>query len=221
MKRIFLIIAVVAFYFNANAQEGNLGIAAGAGYYNGELNQRSVLYMPAPAFGVLYRHNFDERWSLRIGGNYFNLKGDDSKSENSYQTTRGYSFSKRIWDLGPQIEFNFTDFNKEKYTTEYFTPYFTTGVLLTIVSDAKRPFEFAVPIGIGFKYAVTDQIVAGLEWNYRWSNSDEIDGLTADNFVSDFGAQRSYNPDTDWYSFIGVFITFQVFKEENSCPSYF
>ena len=220
MKKIFLIIVVTIFYFGTNAQEGNLGLSAGAGYYNGELNQRNVLYMPSPAFGLLYRHNFDERWSLRMGVNYFTLKGDDSRSENSYQTTRGHSFSKTVWDLGPQIEFNFKDYSKEKYTTDYFSPYISTGLLLIIVSDVEKPFEIAVPLAIGFKYAVTQKITAGLEWSYRWTNSDEVDGLRRDNLLSSTDPQRSYNPNSDWYSFIGAFFTFQVFKETSTCPSY-
>jgi Domain of unknown function (DUF6089) len=221
MKKFLLIIVVAVFSLGVNAQNGNFGVFAGAGYYNGELNQRSILYMPAPAFGILYRHNFDERWSLRIGVNTTVLKGNDATSSYSYNVQRGYSFSNRIWDLGPQVEFNFRNYNKDELMTNYFSPYITTGVLLTIVRDTRRPIEVAVPMGFGFKYAVTETITAGAEWSYRWSNSDELEGLLPDDFVLDPGdTQMSYNPDSDWYSFIGAFITVQIFKENGTCPAF-
>ncbi len=219
MKKIIFAIFLFAVSTSIFAQEGAIGFFAGAGYYNGELNQRSVLYMPSPAFGVMYRHNFDERWTLRINGNYTTLRGDDAKSSNTYQTARGYSFSNKTWDIGAQIELNFKNFETDDLFHNYFTPYLTSGLLLAIVPDSKRPFEVAVPIGFGFKYALTNTITAGLEWNYRWTNSDEIDGLQRDNLVNSV-KQRSYNPDTDWYSLIGVVVTVRVFKEDFPCPAF-
>lgn len=220
MKKFLLLVVVVIFSFGVKAQDGDFGIFAGAGYYNGELNPRAVLHMPAPALGILYRHNFNKRWSLRIGVNYTTLKGNDAMSSYSYDVDRKYSFSNQIWDLGPQIEFNFRDFEKENLMVDYFSPYITTGVLLTIVPDTRRPIDVAVPIGFGFKYALTEKVTTGLEWTYRWSNSDELDGLPSDNFVLNPETQMSYNPDSDWYSFIGAYITVQVFKENETCPAF-
>ncbi|MBN2891843.1 MAG: hypothetical protein JXL97_08255 [Bacteroidales bacterium] len=220
MKKIIISIAFVLFFFGLSAQEGNLGIFAGTSYYNGEVYQRSILQSPSLALGILYRHNFDDRWSLRIGANYSTLKGRDANVNNSYQNTRKYSFSTVVWDLGPQVEFNFMKYDKDQYYSYYFTPYLTTGVLLCVLPDAQRTFEVAVPVGFGFKYAVSHTVTAGMEWSYRWTNSDEIDGLIDDNLSLINNVQLSYNPDTDWYSFIGAFVTVRVFKDENTCPAF-
>jgi len=45
--------------------------------------------------------------------------------------------------------------------------------MLSIIPDAKRNFEVALPIGIGFKYALTKKMTFGLEWSYRWTNSEK------------------------------------------------
>ncbi len=220
MKKITFTLISLIFSLVILAQEGNLGIFAGVGYYNGELNPRGVFYNPSLALGVLYRHNFDNRWSLRINANYSNLKGNDAGSNNTYQTQRNHSFSNVVWDIGPQIELNFLQYDKDKLDTYYFTPYITGGVLLSIFPDSQRLFELAVPVGFGFKYAITTEITAGMEWSYRWTNSDLIDGLEPDNFLTSPNEQRSYNPDTDLYSFFGAFVTIRVFKETSTCPAF-
>ena len=222
MKKIFSLFLFALISFSLLAQEGNLGIFAGVGYYNGELNQRSVFYSPSPALGIIYRHNFDKRWAFRISANYCTFKGNDANSQNTYNQIRGYSFSNTVWDIGPQIELNFLDYDKDEFTAHYFTPYLSSGVLLTIIPDAKRSFEVAVPIGFGFKYAVTKKITAGLEWSYRWTNSDEVDALERDVYTNfgDKDKQRSYNPNNDWYSFFRAHITIRVFKEDMPCPAF-
>ncbi len=219
MKKFIAIFVLAIISISLSAQEGNLGIFAGVGYYNGELNQRNVFYSPTPSLGIIYRHNFNKRWAFRISANYCTLKGSDAHSQNSYDKARNYSFSNTVWDLGPQIELNFLDYDKDAFTYHYFTPYLASGILLSIIPDAKRSFEIAVPIGFGIKYAVATNITAGLEWSYRWTNSDEVDALERD--VYTYGnKQRSYNPNSDWYSFFRAHITIRVFKEDMPCPAF-
>lgn len=220
MKKVFSIIILNLVFLGVFAQEGNLGIFAGGAYYNGELNPRSVLYSPTVGLGILYRHNFDYRWSMRIGLNYANLTGSDATSTNSYQLERDHSFSTTVWDIGPQVELNFFKYDKEEYYSHYFTPYISTGFLLSILPDLQKTLEIAVPFSFGFKYAVSQKITAGLEWSYRWSNSDEIDGLMEDDLILNPAIQMSYNPNNDFYNFIGAFITVRVFKHETSCPAF-
>lgn len=199
------------------AQDGSLGFFGGIGYYNGELNPRNVFYMPSPAFGILYRHNFDNRWTLRLDVNTCNLRGDDANSTNTYQLERNHNFKTRIWEIGAQFEINFRKFDTDKIMSDYFSPYLTSGGYISIISDSQNRFEFAIPIGIGFKYALTKKIAVGMEWNYKWTNSDEIDKILPDRYIV---PQQSHNPDNDWYSFFGAFITFQVFKEKSTCPAF-
>lgn len=201
------------------AQEGGLGFFVGGSYYVGELNPRGVFYQPSPAFGLMYRHSFDERWGFRIEGTYTNLRGNDAVSSNSYQIERNYSFFNKTWDVGAQVELNFKNYDTDDLFSDYFTPYIASGALLSILPDSDRHFEIAIPISLGFKYAVSHSITAGLEWNYRWTNSDRVDGLPDDNFLL-ADKQMSNNPDTDWYSFFGAIVTFRVFKETLTCPTF-
>jgi len=217
MKKFFISIIALIITTSLFAQEGSLGLFVGGGYYVGELNPRSVFYHPSPAFGIRYNHIFNERWILRFEVNYSNIKGSDASSSNSYQTQRGHAFSNRIFDLGAQGELNLKNYQTDYLLSDYFSPYFTAGALLSVLPDADKEIELAIPIGIGFKYAVTNNITAGLEWTYRWSNSDRVDLLPDDNFLEP-DKQMSNNPDTDWYSFVGVVVSFRVFKDNSTCP---
>lgn len=222
MKKYFFIILLSFLSLSIFAQnsEGSIGLFLGGSYYVGEFNPRGVFYHPSPAVGVMYRHSFDERFGFRIEGSYLNIKGSDMYSSNTYQQQRNMTIANgQIGDLGAQVEINFKNYNTDDLFYDYFSPYLTTGALVSILPDSQRQFEFAVPIGFGFKYALTKTITAGLEWNYRWTNSDMVDGIEPDNY-SNGDKQMSSNKDWDWYSMFGVVISVRVTKDEMACPAF-
>ncbi len=223
MKKIFLtfflFLSAITITF---AQDGNLGLFLGASYYNGEINPDKILFMPSPVIGLFYRHNFNNRWALRIEGNYTTLRGSDSKYNNAYQQWRNYNFTTRLGDLGAGMEFNFLKYNKHKYSEFYFSPYVFLGTMILVIPDPKYPFEFSFPAAVGFKYALTKKTTIAIEWSYRWTYSDRLDGIKEDNFYhKPYRMQYSYNPDNDWYSFIGVSISYELFKNTQECPAIF
>jgi hypothetical protein len=219
MKKIILLTTFLLLIIGIKAQEGNIGIMAGVAYYNGEVNPQKLFYMPSPAFSVIYRHNFNDRYSLRFQGDYSTVQGNDAKSSNAYQQWRNYSFKNTIWDIGFQLELNFMDYNKNYLKTKYFTPYISTGVYMTYEPQSEIPIFVSIPIEFGFKYAINKQVTAGIQWDYRWNNSDYVDGLKPDVYTSST-KQLSYNPDMDLISFAQVFFTVNLFKEDVFCPAY-
>ncbi len=222
MKKITLTVFTILLSLFVIAQDGNLGLFLGASYYQGEVNPNKVLYMPSPVIGLFYRHNFNNRWAMRIEGNYTVLRGDDAKSNNEYQQWRNYSFKTKLGDIGVGMEFNFLPYEKKQITNLYYTPYVFFGGMLLVIPDPKYPFEFSFPVGLGFKYALTEKITVAVEWNYRWTYSDRLDGIKEDNFYkTPYQVQRSYNPDNDWYSFIGASIAVELFRNKYECPAIF
>lgn len=219
MKKVLSLIILSLISLGLFAQGGNIGAFVGASYYNGEVNPQKVLYMPSMAYGIMYRHDINNRMALKFQGDYTILKASDANSKNEYQIIRNYSFSNIIWDLGAQFELNFLDFNTEDFMTNYFTPYISTGVYLGYEPASAVPFFVSVPIEFGFKYALTKKITIGAMWQYRWTSSDQIDGLTPD-IIPFTQKQSSYNPDKDLISYVGAFITFSLFKETIFCPAY-
>lgn len=219
MKKILSLIIFSLISFGLFAQGGNIGAFVGGAYYNGEVNPQKILYMPSLAYGLMYRHDINNRMALKIQGDYTILKASDANSKNSYQLIRNHSFSNIIWDLGAQFEINFLEFNTENFMTEYFTPYISTGAYLGYEPASAIPFFVSIPIEFGIKYALTKKITIGAMWQYRWTSSDQIDGLTAD-VIPFTQKQLSYNPDKDLISYLGVFITISLFKETIFCPAY-
>jgi hypothetical protein len=224
MKKIVLIFIVVFSFFFAKAQDGELGPIVGASFYIGEINQSKVFYMPSLVYGVVFRHNFHQRFSLRIEGTHTNLKANDANSQSEYQIERNYSFNTKLTDLAAGIEFNFLPYDKSDQNSKYFTPYIFAGASFLVVPENEDPFTFAFPFGFGFKYAVSKKISFGAEWTIRKTFTDFIDKIDDDYITSVRttyeNKQRSYNRNNDWFSYAGAVVTIQIFESENACPAY-
>jgi len=224
MKKIVILFIALISFVNLKAQDGEIGPFVGGAFYIGEINPSKVFYSPSLVYGGVFRHNFSERYALRIEGSHTVLSGNDADSEYAYQLERNYSFSTRLTDLSAGIELNFLPYDKQEQSSKYFTPYVYSGVSFLVVSENKDPFTFAIPFGFGFKFAASKKISIGAEWTIRKTFTDYIDKIS-DDYISASrttyeNKQRSYSGDNDWYSYAGIIITFQIFSTESSCPAY-
>ncbi|RLD78463.1 MAG: hypothetical protein DRJ10_10290 [Bacteroidetes bacterium] len=228
MRLIFKKIVILLFILwqiniQAQPKRHEIGAFIGTAYYMGDLNDSKLFYMPSPAFGLLYRYDLNSRYALKITGTYTTLRGDDSKSENLYQRQRAHSFSTRITEVSPMIEFNFLPFSAGSQQ-EYYSVYVTTGVgILFMQSPSNFPIHPVIPFGLGFKYGINRRIVVAAEWTYRKTFTDYIDQLLPDEYGTAGGSndkQRSYDNSKDWYSFAGITFTYKFALGSTSCPAY-
>jgi hypothetical protein len=185
-------------------QEGEFGIAIGAGHYFGDLNTRARLNRPKMAASVFFRKNFGNYIALRIGANFTQLGYSDKyNTKNEFNYKRNLSFNSKVWELTVQGDFNFFRFMPGEL--EYnFTPYITIGagvfsydpyaylqgrkVLLRplgtegqgIVLDRKQYSSMAicVPFGAGFKYAFNERVNIGFEVLHRFTATDYLDDVS-------------------------------------------
>ncbi len=216
---------IFLFYFSLTTfsqQQGEIGLFGGVGYYHGEINQTKPFYNVQPAYGLIYRYNFNSRIDLRFDGVYSTLKGNDADFISGYQQTRNASFSTNITDFGVEVEFNFLPFDK-KSEWDYFSPYIMTGVALSIITPATKPIQVSIPIGFGFKYALSKRFCIGAEWCYRKSMSDEIDQVLSDSpnlnlYYASKQKNNSFNK--DWYSFMGIHLTVTMLYNKSKCPAF-
>lgn len=112
---------------HSSAQYNEVGILIGASNYKGELSPHlfntDFLHF---AIGAFYRHNWNRHWSYKLELNYGRVSGDDAKSSTGYERNRNLSFYSDIFEISPQIEFNF--FPYETGNSQFpFTPYLFTG----------------------------------------------------------------------------------------------
>ncbi len=223
MEKIILSIFISICIQNIYAQrDANVGIFVGTAYYMGDINPNKHFYRPRPSFGVIYRYNFNKRYAIRANGYYANLSGSDLDFINDYHPDRYVNpaeFSTSLLDATLQFEFSFLPYmpNTKKWN---YTPYISGGIgYSTILSSSSTTGEsalphFTLPFSIGLKLTINKKVSTGIEWEFRKTMSDRIDGVMNPSGI------ESIIHNNDWYSFAGIFITYKFFNFAVDCPAY-
>ncbi len=190
---------------DAVVQEGEFGVGIGGAHYFGDLNTRAKLNRPKPAATVFFRKNFGNYIALRVGATYAQIGYSDIyNNHNEFMRRRNLSFNSSIWELGVQGDFNFYRFLPGDPDFR-FTPYVTLGASIFNydpyaylggekyflrplntegqgdTSFSRKPYSsmaFAIPLGVGFKYALNDRINLGFEVTHRFTNTDYLDDVS-------------------------------------------
>lgn len=105
-----------------------------------------------------------------------------------------------------------------------------------------KRYQLSVPFGAGLKFNISNKLNLALEWGFRKTFTDYIDDVSkkyvdpvllsqevdpASGYLSDpslgqfgnnIGKQRGNPTNKDWYSFIGVIITFKLRGKLPKCP---
>jgi hypothetical protein len=222
LKRLLLFVFVL-FVLEAGIthaqQKANIGIFVGTAYYMGDINPNRHFYRPRLSLGGLYRYNINTRYAVKLSGCYARLSGNDLDFPEIRHPDRPMSpanFSTSLLDFAAQVEFNFLPFTPNTLGKWQYTPYISAGFAgsMTISSNVDVPAFLSFPFGLGVKVNLTSRLGAGAEWSFRKTFSDKIDGLE-----NPSGVQSVFH-NNDWYSFMGVFITYKFFNFAKTCPAY-
>jgi len=210
-----IIIVILLFFclssFSYSQERRDLGFQAGGTYYMGDYNLETPLYQPSPGVGIIYRYNLNKYYSLRMSVYYGGLKG-------SYSSTGFYlpgvtgSFSKKIIEANGLCEINFMSFNTRHLRKDNFSPYVILGLGIAYIGGDIIP---NLPFGIGVKYCPVSRITIGCEWKLSKTISDGID-----NYQNVYDGSKPTLHNNDWFSFIGIFVTFRLYNYNNTCPVY-
>ncbi|MFC2115244.1 DUF6089 family protein [Bacteroidota bacterium] len=194
-------------------RKSDIGIIGGASYYLGDINHSRHFYSPSPMGGILLRYNFNQRNSIRFSGIYASLKGDPADLNEPYPNSGHPAFSTNLVDLGIVTEFNFMTYQATKTRKDRYTPYISGGIGYTVAFQGEK--SAALSFGGGFKYNVSTRMSAGFDWTFRKSFSDLLDG------VQNIGYENNvFFHNKDWYSLVGVFVTYKIFDWGMDCPAY-
>ncbi len=241
-------------------RDWELGLTGGICWYNGDLNPNKFFgeNYYNQAFGISVRKNFNQRFALRGQFNYGTLSAEDETSTSSFQQNRNLNFTTPIYEMASTIEFNFLEYDA-LLIRKHFSPYSFIGLsvfrfnpstevegnsyeLQPLATESKSYSKTSVSIafGFGFKWAITDRIIANADWGMRRSFSDyiddtsemypmigELEGLSEN--VSDrsleqsgpdgtnWGTQRGNSQTKDWYSFVTTGLSFRIGPKKGSC----
>lgn len=206
---LFLLSSMLTFPIFSQERK-DVGFIIGGSYYTGDFNPSTPLYSPSPAIGLLFRYNLSELYSLRASAFYGGLKGTAPSS--SYLPLANRSFSTSVVAAEALFEMNFLKFNTTDHFRNNFAPYVVLGFGGAIVNGKFTPH---IPFGVGVKYALGGRIAIGAEWKMHKTFSDSIDG-----YINPSTSSNSLVHNNDWFSFMGLFVTYRLFNGDFVCPAY-
>ena len=206
--------------FSAEGQVFRSGTEAGGfagfSYYQGDINPRKLLYNPGLSLGALVKHNFTQHHCLRLNVFFGQLTGSDMDATNEYQRIRAQSFNASVLDCHLGYEFNFMPYVINRWKKAN-TPYIFAAVGYSLVLSSTTDMaenHVTIPFGVGYKYRFNDKAALGFEWGMRKTFTDKLDGIL--NPGPDGSYSKLHN--NDWYSFVGIFVTFKIFEKGFDCP---
>jgi opacity protein-like surface antigen len=221
MKRILLLcLFVILTKVFLGQSKTEIGFNFGTAYYQGDINHSKLFYSPSLAYGLIVKYNFNNHLSAGINGKYGKLSGNDSDFSNPENQLRGASFSSTLIDVSILFEFNFLPYTSSGYIKKNknrFAPFIFIGLGGNyIFSSGGFENPITIPFGLGIKYNIFERFTLGLEWSYRKTFNDQIDGVI--NIQDDQNTPVIHN--NDWYSFCQVFLTYKLFRDKIDCPTY-
>ena len=247
-----------------------VGITAGTSYYIGDINPyRHFGPEKLVAYGGVYRANLTRRHVLRFQAMKMTVQASDSQNEDPNLVNRNLHFKSDITEFALLLEINFYSFRIGD-TYERFTPYVFGGIaqftmnpmaqyegtwfeLQTLHTEGQtadgyakeyKRSQFAIPFGVGVKYAFADRLALSLEWGMRKTSTDYLDDVSglyanpldvrqtsgrlgedlSDRSIQPVGPNDTNsgvyrgNPDNnDWYVYSGLMLSVRLGKNYTSC----
>lgn len=230
---IFILIPLILPIQEINAQaklEG--GPYIGVSWYNGDLNPQRQFYRIHPAIGGIIRYSVNDRIAFRGGASLVGISGaypaKDVYLPDAENVT--YSFKRNLIDITALTEINFFSFDHPHNREAIFTPYATLGFGTTIYKryreendnhTEKPTFVLSLPFGAGVKWKVNSWMKLGAEWTFRKTFTDDLDLIGFNNPIDPSDPYR-FNQNTlshnnDWYSVVGLYMTFSIFSRRDKC----
>lgn len=217
-KNIFtflLIVYSLISFIELKAQDDykyEIGGMVGTSFYMGDANKSKLYKNPGLSAGVIFRYNPDLRWSIKNNFVIGKVSGDTQNSGNKFPFDQQASFSRMFYELGSQIEFNFFNYSdKFGYLgAKRFSPYIFTGIGITFGSGEKKFLDANIPLGIGVKYKIRDQLNLGFEFSFRKLFSDSFDAPKKGNgfdLNEPYEIKGNLFKNNDWYSLTMISIT--------------
>jgi hypothetical protein len=221
LSAIFLFLGVSVATVNAQVHEVGLGLG---GYnYTGELARKFNPLFYRPGAEVFYRLNLSPTVALRGAFSFGSIYGSEAKAKDPVKRYRGGEFKNGITEFAATFEYNFFNWRAPKdsrkaQSTSRFTPYFTAGIALfntqKDLGTGNQFLDVGIPVGLGFKYQLTEYWNLGGEFVARKTFTDHLDGVSE----GTYNYRRTGDVlRTDWYYYTGITLSYTFYSVK--CPS--
>jgi hypothetical protein len=223
LKKVILFLLMIA-GGSVTAQFHEIGVFLGGSNYIGDVGTDRFVDPNQLAYGILYKWNMTDRYSLRAGFTATTLSENEYGNSDINRFRRSFKIDNPIQEALAGIEINFTEFNLHDPTT-IVTPYLFYGLsyfrfnqyYLTPNGPIDPPTytnygkdeKIGIPLILGIKINPNPFLVLGLEMGARYTLTDNLDGSNPQNEYADNPAYKFGNiGNNDWYLFTGLTISF-------------
>jgi len=184
------------------AQQLHISVRGGFSGYQGDLQSKQIaLNQSNFGFGLGLKYDLNPHWSVRTEFNSGKIEADDKKNDPNLQL-RNLSFQSKIVEGNLLLEYSLFNLSERKFTPYafaglavfHFDPYAydtlgnkiflkplsTEGQGLPQYPNRKeyKLTQMAIPMGVGFRYKVADNITLGYELGIRKTFTDYLDDLS-------------------------------------------
>lgn len=188
----------------STGQVNELGLTGGVTYYIGDLNpQKHYPKNTHIGGGLVFRHNFNDRYAFRFQGLYSKLEAYDSDSPDSMQVLRNLSFRSKLFEVAGLLEVNFFKYRSRGKDSKKWTPFIffglgyfhtnpqaqlddtwydlqqlgTEGQGSSVGTEPYKLDRLCLPFGTGLKFNF-GKLDLQLEWGLRRTWTDYIDDVS-------------------------------------------
>lgn len=225
----YLTLVIITFLFTqfGYSQIHELGVFVGGSNFIGDVGATNYISPKKLTFGGIYKWNRSPRHSFRATLLFTELEGIDTDSDDPGRIERGYEFKNQIIELSAGMEFTFFDFDLHNGGRQA-TPYLYTGVSIAkhdnfffnndqLRSENTTSLAYGIPMVLGYKTTISNQLILALEAGARFTFTDEIDGSVPD--TKDLIESKSFGNvnNNDWYTFTGITLTYTFGRNPCYC----
>lgn len=225
MKKFLFYTIALFLSFNSQAQIHEIGIFAGGINYIGDVGPTNYIAPNNIAFGALYKWNRSKRHSYRFSYTQGKVESNDLNSDAPNRNLRGFKIKNNVKEFSVGLEFNFLDFDLHQ-SDFAFSPYVYSGLSTFIYNETfvinkeskidYQHYSFAIPMTVGIKTKIAQQLVLGMEVGARYTFTDNLDGSNPKN--KNFETLKFGNLNSnDWYVFSGITLTYTFGKNPCFC----
>ncbi len=215
--RKLIVVILLGMSCAVSAQTYEIGLFAGGTNNIGDVGKTNFILPSGPAFGGLFKWNKSKRYAWRGSIIYGDFTANDLRSNLESRTERGFVVDNSIIEASAGLEFNFVEYNLHKLGPA-FTPYLYTGITYfrydfnyidagQVQDINQTEGSFAIPMTVGFKYRLSQYLIAGAEIGARYTFTDNLDASNPEGSNFEQFAFGNIFSD-DWYVFSGVTLTY-------------
>ncbi len=201
MRKLLILLLIGTIPFMSNAQYGEVGLFAGASFYQGDLAPNSMtLQEIQAAYGLFAGYSPNDFWTVKAHFYRGRISGDDANQSSAALKERNLSFRSDISEFGVRGEFNIIGYQpanlysrvspfvflgaavfhhnpKAEYQDNWYElqPLGTEGQGISGYSKKYNRIEISIPIGGGVKFAIVENLNIGLELGLRKTFTDHLD----------------------------------------------